>query len=179
MNKLALALVAATALSAAPASAAARIVVEGGGTPVVFQGDNGNRFALLGVLGTSGGVFTQADIPGNITNSTQNQFVGAFSCTGAIGSLSCGNFDSFAIAPGQRLLNNLLVEFSDGGDGVFDNVVFGGSATLGLAVTQNGQPPITAAVPEPSTWAMLLLGFFAIGGAMRARRKSEVSYNFA
>lgn len=36
-----------------------------------------------------------------------------------------------------------------------------------------------SAVPEPSTWAMLLLGFFSIGGAMRAarsRQKVTVSY---
>lgn len=31
-----------------------------------------------------------------------------------------------------------------------------------------------AAVPEPATWAMMLLGFFAIGGAMRARRTVKV-----
>ena len=34
-----------------------------------------------------------------------------------------------------------------------------------------------AAVPEPSTWAMLLLGFGAIGGAMRAsRRRTTLNY---
>ena len=38
---------------------------------------------------------------------------------------------------------------------------------------------LTAAVPEPSTWAMLLLGFFAVGGTMRSasrRQKATVSY---
>ncbi|WP_375290935.1 PEPxxWA-CTERM sorting domain-containing protein [Qipengyuania sp.] len=30
-----------------------------------------------------------------------------------------------------------------------------------------------AAVPEPATWAMLILGFGTIGGAMRARRRGE------
>jgi hypothetical protein len=32
---------------------------------------------------------------------------------------------------------------------------------------------ITAPVPEPSTWAMLVLGFGAMGGAMRSRRAAK------
>ena len=32
------------------------------------------------------------------------------------------------------------------------------------------------AVPEPASWAMMLGGFGAIGGAMRARRKAAVSF---
>lgn len=37
----------------------------------------------------------------------------------------------------------------------------------------------TPAVPEPATWAMMLLGFGAIGGAMRARRRDKVSVAYA
>jgi hypothetical protein len=33
-----------------------------------------------------------------------------------------------------------------------------------------GLLPVTSAVPEPATWAMLILGFFAVGAAMRRRR---------
>ncbi len=32
---------------------------------------------------------------------------------------------------------------------------------------------VTAAVPEPSSWAMMLVGFGAVGGAMRRRRRSH------
>ena len=31
----------------------------------------------------------------------------------------------------------------------------------------------TSAVPEPSTWALLLLGFFAIGTVMRSRKATQ------
>lgn len=34
-------------------------------------------------------------------------------------------------------------------------------------------------VPEPSTWAMLILGFGAVGGAMRAARKRRGELTFA
>lgn len=37
----------------------------------------------------------------------------------------------------------------------------------------------TPAVPEPSTWAMLLLGFFAMGGAMRSARRQRVTVSYA
>ena len=36
-----------------------------------------------------------------------------------------------------------------------------------------------AAVPEPATWAMLILGFAAIGGALRAGRRQKVSVTYA
>lgn len=35
-----------------------------------------------------------------------------------------------------------------------------------------------AAVPEPSTWAMMIIGFGAVGGAMRARRSGNVRVTF-
>lgn len=39
---------------------------------------------------------------------------------------------------------------------------------------------LTAAVPEPSTWALMLLGFGAVGGAMRTkRRKTNAALSFA
>lgn len=43
-------------------------------------------------------------------------------------------------------------------------------------------PPDTiggGAVPEPSTWAMMLLGFGAVGFGMRRRNKTRVRYSFA
>ena len=41
-------------------------------------------------------------------------------------------------------------------------------------------PHLTGSVPEPSTWAMMLLGFGFVGGAMRAkRRKQNISVSFA
>lgn len=37
----------------------------------------------------------------------------------------------------------------------------------------------TAPVPEPATWAMMLIGFGAVGGAMRSRRKQRLTVSYA
>lgn len=36
-----------------------------------------------------------------------------------------------------------------------------------------------AAVPEPATWAFMIFGFGAIGGALRTRRKGDVKVSYA
>jgi PEP-CTERM motif len=48
----------------------------------------------------------------------------------------------------------------------FDNVIAGGTPEL---------PSSVAAVPEPSTWAMLLLGFAGLGYVASRRRKAPIS----
>lgn len=40
-------------------------------------------------------------------------------------------------------------------------------------------PPPVGAIPEPSTWAMLLLGFFGIGGVLRSARRSRVALTYS
>ncbi len=53
------------------------------------------------------------------------------------------------------------------------NYSLGGTfTTQDGSVAQRANFAPAAAVPEPATWAMMLLGFGAIGGAMRRRRRS-------
>jgi len=47
----------------------------------------------------------------------------------------------------------------------FDNI------TLGSAIPDPG--PISPSVPEPATWAMLLMGFGVVGGVLRRRREQS------
>jgi hypothetical protein len=47
----------------------------------------------------------------------------------------------------------------------------------GDGFTLNGT--VSRAVPEPSTWAMMLVGFGAIGFGMRRKQRQTVRYNFA
>lgn len=39
--------------------------------------------------------------------------------------------------------------------------------------------PVVPAVPEPATWLMLILGFFMVGGSLRAKAKRTVSVHAA
>lgn len=49
-----------------------------------------------------------------------------------------------------------------------------GATGSGVVVTRT-TTPFSAAVPEPSTWAMMLIGFGAIGASMRHRRSGVAS----
>ena len=40
-------------------------------------------------------------------------------------------------------------------------------------------PATAGAVPEPATWALMIFGFAAVGGAMRSRRKPQVVVSYA
>ena len=59
-----------------------------------------------------------------------------------------------------------------------DWIQLGSRASMGVRITDNAAvpPPTPGAVPEPGTWAMMLLGFGVVGGALRARRRVSVSY---
>ncbi len=51
----------------------------------------------------------------------------------------------------------------------------GGNANVGLIeIVDNFR--YSGAVPEPATWALLMLGFGVIGGSMRARRRTSVAF---
>ena len=55
----------------------------------------------------------------------------------------------------------------------FVGTTWASSSTANLALDT------AAAVPEPGTWAMMLLGFGAMGAAMRSRRKQKVTVRYA
>lgn len=60
-----------------------------------------------------------------------------------------------------------------------DNIVLA-SGTLNATGPDHSASVTFAAVPEPSTWGMMLLGFGLVGGALRASRsRLRVSYNAA
>lgn len=55
-----------------------------------------------------------------------------------------------------------------------------GSAVNGSFTTASGTilPTATTGVPEPTTWAMMLVGFGAIGFSMRRKQRQMVRYSF-
>lgn len=77
------------------------------------------------------------------------------------------------------------LDFITGGSTVFSRAFTlpGQAATTPTGFAQQGAGLVTAfstvaavgAVPEPSTWAMMLIGFGAIGGGLRSRRRGSVA----
>ena len=64
-----------------------------------------------------------------------------------------------------QLLNQVLI------DGAENTIVVAG--TTGGNAAYSGTLTFAAAVPEPGTWAMMLLGFGAIGFSMRRKRSQQ------
>jgi hypothetical protein len=54
-----------------------------------------------------------------------------------------------------------------------DGVSYGVGVTDGATLLDYEQPVSVAAIPEPRTWAMMLLGFGAVGFAMRRRQTPQ------
>lgn len=63
--------------------------------------------------------------------------------------------------------------------GTASSIDFGGAARLTGFDDITFGSAVAGAVPEPSTWAMLLLGFGAVGGALRIGRKKRLTASFA
>lgn len=181
-----------TSLSAAAAANVKSFVT---GNVVLFAGDfaddigttNTDRLfnnALSYVLGGSGkgyiGEFNGA-LSAYASNGNNYQAIGLIS--GAAGTLGFGQGGSSGsiqiTAAGQASpvttgvsfpYNPGMVEYGFNQSGYNPNAV--------LAQFDNGTPAILAAsigsigvVPEPATWGMMVLGFGAIGGMLRSRRR--------
>jgi hypothetical protein len=83
-------------------------------------------------------------------------------------------------APFSLTASDLGLRFSVGDDDFFGFARFAGSNLISVGFETSANTPIlagsmasAAAVPEPATWAMMLLGFGGMGVAMRRRRRSS------
>ncbi|QKR99535.1 PEP-CTERM sorting domain-containing protein [Sphingomonas sp. CL5.1] len=74
--------------------------------------------------------------------------------------------------------------------GTFDRIVFhqtnigagyeSDNHTVGWSTSQNGGGTVIPGVPEPATWAMMILGFGLVGGVMRTRKNgAKVAFSQA
>jgi hypothetical protein len=106
----------------------------------------------------------------------------------AADSVSGNHFDTFfssVLAPGNYTVSVMAFSnFANGpnlSDGFWGTGSFGSRDThwafdvlnVNSAVVQDG------AVPEPATWLLMILGFGAIGGAMRNRQRQNVTVRYA
>lgn len=82
---------------------------------------------------------------------------------GSSGGIKSDKLDGATIVSGSFGSSTLSQFFSAGS---------GERLTVGYSDVKWSLMPISAAVPEPSTWMMLILGFGAIGATMRSKRRA-------
>lgn len=68
---------------------------------------------------------------------------------------------------------------SEGPAAAFNIATNGGQRSTRLGPVSIGTVAVAGAVPEPATWAFMIFGFGAIGGAMRRQRKANVKVSYA
>ena len=201
MKTFLIAIAASIALSSAPAMASVTIEGDPGNTTVTgYSGSNGLLISGAGLsygpftLGSIGSTFS-VDVltigtPETTVNlfedTTPRQVTADFAFLNpldATGALVTGSTTGFIIpftscgilagGCGAVDWSNTPTIFSFGNGGSFslllDDAVFGtpGTARVGGTFTL-----LSNSVPEPSTWAMMLLGFGAVGYSIRRRRKT-------
>lgn len=126
--------------------------------------------------GSATGTFDTISFNENFPNSlgTRDACVNPGNCLGGpdgitVGTPAIGSFTLDYTGSGltQLTLNNFVVRY-----------ISTGTNSQGSGTGVGTEVP---AVPEPSTWAMMLLGFSAIGFGMRRRKAAtpRVNYNFA
>ena len=93
---------------------------------------------------------------------------GAFS--GAIGLFR----DITSIPPGFGMSDYSLFFIADNAGAASFSFQDGGNDNVGIVI-DNVSLDIGAPVPEPSTWAMMILGFGVVGAASRRRRTARVA----
>jgi hypothetical protein len=136
----------------------------------------GSRTATFTLESSAPNSFTSNALTGN--QIFFNNVTGTFGGTAGTANIS---FGTNLIADLNIQSTNLgFTQLSGPGDlfsGPPSNPIFNlgtfnlsGGFTAGPATLTITQAPV-AAVPEPSTWAMMLLGFGAIGASMRHRRQ--------
>ncbi|MEI9966371.1 MAG: PEPxxWA-CTERM sorting domain-containing protein [Candidatus Moraniibacteriota bacterium] len=86
------------------------------------------------------------------------------------GVVSWNNSGNASLAFGGGGLLNVHLE-----DGIFNSGFFGVDEGLGEGAHINGQfTLVSAPVPEPATWAMMISGFGLVGGALRRRHSKRL-----
>ncbi len=89
-------------------------------------------------------------------------------------------------APFSLTASDLGLRYTAGGQDFFGFARFDGSTLYSVGFETSANTPIlagaqaVAAVPEPATWAMMILGIGFVGGALRsAKRRQKLTLSYA
>jgi hypothetical protein len=170
--------VAAAAALASPALAA-EVIFSGGMSGPAIVGPDATcgsipfRGTISGAAGSSS--FGSFGYSHNVCTQgpTGGPIVGAFTINFGEDQFF-GTLSGASQASGTANIFDLLINYSiTGGTGRFLNAsgAFTGSGTANTSTRPSIVSLNFSAVPEPATWAMMLLGFGVVGASMRRRRK--------
>lgn len=126
---------------------------------VTFDLAGGGLFSLLSLDAAQ--TFLGYDRPLTLT-LTGSRADGDISTTITVGARAAESFSSFSFANFTSLSSLTITGSQEFPEFAIDNVVLS-----------------AAAVPEPATWGLMILGFGAVGGAMRRRRSVTAKVHFA
>ncbi|WP_240047647.1 PEPxxWA-CTERM sorting domain-containing protein [Sphingomonas panacisoli] len=174
---------ASTALVAVPALAQSYNFSFTGSTPTSTPISASGTFTVTGstITGISGqyngATIDQLYAPGTVVDSVNDKIDNVFSSTAPY---LTGNGVGFGIV-GNNLLYNL---YSTGANSYALYIATYPSTGSTAGSTNNTVSTFTVsratgAVPEPATWAMMLVGFGAVGGALRRRSKVATTVRYA
>jgi PEP-CTERM motif len=150
-----------------------------------FHAGNANHPALafsltgnptISVSGVTSGFTLESTTAGSISAPPFGTFGYAFACSGCgagFGGGLTGPF-SFVLSDAGTLTPSSLGFNTVSGKNIFfttDLVIANGN-------TGNAGATLASAVPEPSTWAMMVLGFLGVG-FMAYRKKSKLNFRLA
>ncbi len=162
----------------------------------VGQGDNGNNYSNNGLSAISGNYLLldgDTNFHGAVSQVINGLTVGqtynlTFDWAGAAWATTPGNTThKFDVTFGGLTQSTNTVALGEKGfsgwqKGAMSFTATSASQTLSFLAqgTPNGLPPtllldnvsLTAAVPEPATWAMMLVGFAMVGATARYRRRN-------
>jgi hypothetical protein len=121
-----------------------------------------------------------ANAGGFYTVTSMSGTQGGFGATLLGAGVFAGNDNLVKLTVSNFTINGV----SYSANGVNYNIYSLSNGTLSGCVSEACVLPITnfsiqlatAAVPEPATWAMMMLGFGAMGAALRSRRKATVAF---
>jgi hypothetical protein len=97
------------------------------------------------------------------------------------------NFSNWLMGPGPQSYYDTYIQlaynYADPANLTFTSGVSEGGTDNFInyrdAFVSGSFSSVEAAVPEPATWAMMLIGFGFVGGAMRSRRHRKVTVSYA
>lgn len=138
---------------------------------------NGNGTLGATTIGTftfaPGQIFTSALFEGNFGNSTVNSSATGFLTLDGVTVGTCPSTGPCFDGPGLPIsfaFSDFSI-FADGSATLVYNQT--GCCVIRLAESRLTLRAVTGAVPEPATWAMMLLGFGAMGVSLRRRRRTQ------